>query len=200
MYDGRMKKALAFRFFVWVAFAMIFLSGAARAQGNLVINGGFESPNTGWEGVYMTWQPTQPVGNVRSGNFVGAVIDVSRISQKPMSQRLSTEPMVPYLLEFSLRSARAGSVYNEDPLPVTVKWDSHTVGDSINLNTSSWQTFRVNLTAESTATDLSFVTLGYTVNWIDDISVTAVPEPTSVTLGTAAALATIIFRRKRNAP
>ena len=181
-----MKKPAASAFLL--AFAMILLTGlhaVSRAQGDLVVNGGFESPNTGWEGVYMTWQPTQPLGNVRSGNFVGAVIDVSRIHQKPMSQRLSTEPMVPYLLEFSLRSARQGSIYNEDPWPVTVKWGSQTVGDFLNLDTTKWQTFRVNVTAESTATDLSFVTLGYTVNWIDDISVTAVPEPSVVALAVA---------------
>jgi hypothetical protein len=160
------------------------LSGASRAQGNLVVNGGFELSG-GWQGTFAYMHPLEPAGYVKEGTVVGGLYN-----NEPLFQRLSTEPATPYVLEFSLRSDAPG------PPPVTVKWGTQTLGDFTNPSTTDWQTFRRDVTAEAAVTELSFVTLGG--NWlVDAVSVTAVPEPTTVSLGMVAAVAMIVYRRKR---
>src|ERR1051325_655766 len=142
-----MKKPAASAFLL--AFAMILLTGlpaVSRAQGNLVVNGGFVSiPPTGWKGNYGSIYTYDPVSTAKEGRGVGAFLIF-----EPISQQLPTEPFVPYLLEFSLISQR-------DDHPVKVTWGSQTVGNFLNGHTTQWRTFRANVTAETSSTELSFV-------------------------------------------
>ncbi|HUS33924.1 MAG TPA: hypothetical protein VM680_01105 [Verrucomicrobiae bacterium] len=137
---------------------------------------------------------TLPAYFVKEGRVVGAVVDVRGIGNQPMLQRLSTEPSIPYVLEFSLLSGQGNLGGQDPPLPVTVRWGSQTLGDFSNPSTTEWQTFQLNVAAESRVTELSFMTLGTTWQLIDEISVTAVPEPTPVNLAITALAAMAMFR------
>jgi hypothetical protein len=188
MQNTTMKIRARSIFSLQLAFALSLLSNASHAQGNLVINGDFETmnPTAGWSGTYGNLFSVDPVSSAKEGRGMGGLFNNERLSQQ-----LSAEPFIPYRLEFSLRSGVEGN------RPVTVSWGSQTLGDFSNPDTSQWRTFRLDVTAETPLTKLSFYTTG--PNWmIDAVSVTAVPEPTTVTLAVVAGVAMTACRRKRN--
>jgi hypothetical protein len=166
------------------------------AQGNLVANGGFESLFAGWEG---TWGYLDHADFAYEGTVVGVVIDIGSSSvNQTMHQLLSTEPAVPYVLRFSLLSGagRAGEQSPPGASPVLVKWGNQTIGQFANASTTSWKSYQFNVTANSLQTELNFASIGTRYQLIDDISVTAVPEPTTTALLIGGAGLVYTFQRR----
>lgn len=167
----------------------------AKAQ-NLVVNGGFEAGPSGWTGSlgYDT-----NVTFALDGRGVAVVMDLSSSSvNQTMTQILSTEPQMPYLLRFSLYSG-FGRVGENTPgnSPVKVTWGNEVVAQVFSP-VNAWHSFQYNLTALSSQTILNFESLGAHYQFIDGISVTAIPEPhtTCLLISSAAALGLSVLMEK----
>jgi hypothetical protein len=164
-----------------------------HAQGNLVRNGGFEQLISDWQGTHGT---QEGVDYAFEGTVVAIVMDRGSSSiNKTMYQLLSTEPMAPYVLRFSLLApnGRVGEIGG--PAPVEVRWGGTNIAQVRNASATTWRTFEYELVAQSSITELNFESLGRNPSFIDGISVTAVPEPSSAILFASALVAVIVRRR-----
>jgi hypothetical protein len=161
---------------------------------NLVGNGGFEQGLAVWGGAYSAG----PADYAFEGTSIGTVYDRGSSSvDKTMYQVLSTEPLVPYRLRFSLLApvGRVGEV--GPPSPVQIRWDGTNVAQVTSTSATVWQTFEYALVAKSSVTELNFESLGRNPTFIDAISVTVIPEPSCVALLLAAALFVLVAGRCR---
>lgn len=115
-----------------------------------------------------------------------------------MHQTLSTQPAVPYILRFSLLSGlgRAGEQNPPGPSPVFVTWGSQAIGQFTNPSNATWAMYQFNVIAASSQTELNFACLRTRWQLIDGISVTAVPEPSTVALLAVGSAALIVARRR----
>lgn len=159
------------------------------AQGNIVLNGGFENLFAAWQG---TFGYIDRANFALEGEVVGVVTDLGSSSiNQTMHQILPTDPNVPYVLRFSLLSGagRAGEQSPPGASLVRVKWGEDTIGLFANESVSEWKSYEFSLTADSSQTELNFASLGERFQLIDSISVTAVPEPSPIALATLGALA-----------
>jgi len=173
---------------------------SAMAQGNIVLNGDFESGFGGWLGTYGYIDRANFAYN---GSHVGVVMDLRSSSvNQTMYQPLSTEPNQQYQLRFSLLSGagRAGEQSPPGASPVRVTWGGNVIGTLWNGSVSDWVSYEFLVQATSAETRLGFQSLGTRFQLIDGISVAAVPEPPLLTLvaaGTAALLTEGIRKRRK---
>jgi hypothetical protein len=152
--------------------------GAQSAAGvNIVQNGAFDSPNgtgvPGWTYPGYLWVPGYPPG-ADGGPFVGV--------NGYMSQVLPTQPGQSYLLQFSIRATMPGIIQG-GPYGISVSWGSR---DPLRYNLTSdfehWVPVQALLTAASTETLLSFTQPYGAWPYLDAVSVTAIPEPGTLSL------------------
>ena len=198
--------------------------GTSLRAANLVSNGGFEEPDIGDDGGgegFWTFKPGEPLGawNVESGN-IDLVARAGRFGWQQIEggqsvdlagspgagviyQDLATVPGQQYLLRFALSgnpvanipTVKAVEVHWGDTLVDTPTFDI--TGRSV--QDMGWTYREYTLTAPADTTRLRFLspisTDGGAV--IDDVSVTAVPEPAACAaalMGTGA-----LLRRRRRA-
>ena len=188
------------------ALAVLGMLFAISASANLVENGSFETPditNGGGIGGYGSSSTWQVYSNGQVDNWNGSNIEIwesgfngviaadgnqfIELNSHPSTdgaysifQNLATEIGQQYSLTFSYRARR-----NNDEAFWVALDDGVTLGTVLNDHiTRAWREFSYNFTANSSNTTLTFTTLtrGTLGNFIDDVKVTAVPEPSSLVL------------------
>jgi hypothetical protein len=156
-------------------FVTAALSTPSRAD--VVINGGFETGNfTGWTGglpndIVFSGIPNSAY--VHTGNF-GVGFGSSGLPLSTLSQTLTTVASTTYDVSFWLNSS--GLTPNE----VSLAWGGTTIFDQTNISANGWKQYSFIETASSNSTLLAFGLRqdeGY--SGLDDVSVAAVPEPST---------------------
>lgn len=165
------------------AIAAIFAVGAANAGAgpNLVANGGFETGDfTGWTTFGSANDLLHNIGvddhMPQSGTY-GAWFG----PEKPagISQALATAAGQSYLVSFWTAS-EADILGNTIPNSAQFGWGNTTPWSVTNANVSGYVQHSFNLTASSASTQLTFTFTNIPGFWdLDNVSVTAVPEPSS---------------------
>jgi hypothetical protein len=179
--------------------AWLTFTGSAHAV-NLVSNGGFETGDfTGW-----TLQGTQStlfnVADVlsHSGTYSMFFAELEADDDQ-IQQTVPTTIGQQYSLEFWLLNSTDGNLgLGDDGLKVI--WEGNTVFDlkPIDAPLGVWTPYSLPLTATGNGSNLRIG--GFDVPfaiYLDDISLTAVPEPGSVALATLSAIGFFAWRRRQ---
>ena len=161
----------------WLSLGMLLMGGLlsppdSLADGNIVLNGGFNSPNgttiPGWTYPGFMWDYGNPPG-ADGGAFVGL--------SEYISQVLPTQPRQSYLLQFSIRAALP-FIGQGGPYGIGVSWDSQAaVVYDMTSDLNSWIMEQEVVTASSAGTLLEFTQPYGAMPYLDAVSVTAIPEP-----------------------
>ena len=157
---------------------MLFVSlESVKAQGNLILNGTFDSDLSEWTTVgVVNWEP-----------WYGGSASLSGPSSS-ISQTI-------YNLDVGTTYIVSGDYYSVDgwaPLNVSVDGFSQ-----LYVATSSWQSFSFSFTASSPTVTLSFLVDQKVICSLDNISMFAVPEPNSLCLLGMGAASSLFFLRRR---
>jgi hypothetical protein len=177
------------------ACVLAMASGVSRAQ--VVVNGGFETGNlTGWTSV-GTWGVVSNASNVDAGSFsAGASSNGNTLSQTVTG----LTPGGSYVLSFDYT--------NRDPNPsptndFSVQWNGVTVYSVTNVPAGTgspigYTSGSVPVTAPGVSSPLKFTSDEPVSFWLlDQVKLTAVPEPTTLALTGVAAVAGLWVRRRR---
>ena len=195
---------------------MTLASNPAAATTNIVTNGGFENPNIpgGSFGIFPGipgWSllpgsrgsGIEVQDNVAGSPFTGnQFVELDSNGVTGIYQDLATDIGQTYKLEFAF-SPRPGVAQNI----TNIKWGGSLVdtlsASGVGLPNTNWKTFSYDLVANSSITRLSFDNLTELSDslgsYIDDVKVTAVPEPASMLglLAFGAFGATSLIKRKQ---
>jgi hypothetical protein len=178
------------------AFAAFLIPSIASAD--LVFNGGFELGDfTGW---ILSGNPIRGMvdtANPHSGTFAADLTALD--SPSFMEQMLATTPGAMYDLTYFLDVSKpftSGTV-----VEFLTQLNGVTVFDHTNIPPQPYTRYSFPFLATGTSTDLKF---GFRYDagslFLDDISVNAVPEPSSVWLGLlVTAFAIVVVRRRQPA-
>lgn len=167
---------------ILLAVALLFGSSGRARAGNLVVNGGFETGNfNGWTLETGPGVPGDPgftfVSNdlPHSGTFAAKLGPQNSLGF--LSQSLTTVPGGKYDLDFWVQSD------GDTPNEFQATFDGNMIFDLKNLPSSPYTEHRFVVTATSASTTLRF---GFRNDpgflHLDDVSVSATPEPASLTL------------------
>jgi Protein of unknown function (DUF642)/PEP-CTERM motif len=197
--------------------AILGLSPASgHAQGNLVVNGSFEANGgsfNGWTVDNFTGDLFQgypgvfvaPATNAPDGIYIAGF----QIWGGEISQTFSTVPGADYALSFSaIELQGANSTYvSAGSLSAALNFTSSvSIQNGNGPNNTIWDSFNFIFQASSTNTTFSFYCVPqhiflndyFGADSLDDVSITAVPEPSSVALlGTSLIGGLVCLRRKR---
>lgn len=182
---------LKLRLLVGCTFAALLIPGAASAD--LVYNGGFETGDfTGW---ILSGNPIPgavDTVNPHSGLYAADLTALG--SPSFMEQLLATSPGVMYDLTYFLDvSTPTGS----GDIEFLTQVNGVTLFDQTNLPPQPYTRYSFPFVATSASTDLKF---GFRYDagslFLDDISVTTAPEPSSIWLGFLVTAFAIVFIRR----
>jgi hypothetical protein len=181
---------------VLTVLTLLLLPHLATAQGNLVVNGGFDTDISGWiltNGASYNSLFGNPVGSVALYN--PGSTDASTASQEINS-------LTPGILYAVSGDYMRGAISGVTDSGFGVALDGVYLFETTALTNYNWYNFIFDYTATSTSALLSLSTLigekgnGYT---IDNIAMYAVPEPSSLCLiGLGGILSAMLFRKRRN--
>lgn len=180
-----------------IAGALMLAFSGSQLWAITVVNGGFEDPGfvTGWNivdgGDMVLIAGSTPYGNqhLEIGGFGGA-------TQNSIDQVIGGfTPSLTYRLEFSIASQwanqnGASGAEVEVSFPAGSSTPSQTFLAPPVPNWASWVTYTYDFVATSALVDLQFmqITNGFDDVGIDNISITGVPEPSTLVLGGLGAL------------
>ena len=175
------------------AFAALLIPGVASAD--LVFNGGFETGDfTGW---ILSGNPIPgkvDMVNPHSGLYAADLTALG--SPSFMEQFLATSPGVTYDLTYFLDVSKPPS---SGVIEFFTQVNRVTLFDQTNIPPQAYTRYSFPFMATGTSTDLKF---GFRYDagsfFLDDISVTAVPEPSSIWLGVVVTAFTIVLIRRRH--
>jgi hypothetical protein len=157
---------------VVAALAFCFCPFSTNAQGALVQNGQFNSPDgmsiPGWSYPGYVWVPG---GGADGGPYVG-------VSQY-ISQSLPTAPGQDYLLQFSIKPVTPG-IGQAGPYGIGVSWGSQQPVVYQMTTSPGWTMHQLLVTAESANTVLEFTQPYGAWPYLDAVSVVPVPEPSTL--------------------
>jgi hypothetical protein len=178
------------------------LGVAPASAASLVVNGGFETGDfTGWtltgDTGFSSVVSDLPVP--QSGMF-GASFGPFQTTGG-ISQTLTTVAGTTYVLDFWLQ-AEVDPLGAAGPNSFAATWGGATVKSLLNSPAFGYQHLTFNVTATSASTDLAFNFRNDPAFWdLDNVSVTAVPEPeTWALLGLGLAAIAAVRRRRRAHP
>ena len=185
------NKRTCLSFFVSLFFTFFFLVSAAVASPFLVTNGGFET------GDFTGWTQSGNTGNTsvvndplyaHTGSYSAWFGPVGSLGY--ISQTLATTPGGQYLISFWLLDSG-------QPNELQVQWGGNTLFDQLNVPDQGYTLYSLLTTATSPSTTL---TLGFQndVSYfvLDDVSVSPVPEPATLSLFAAGLAGLGLVRRK----
>lgn len=159
----------------WAGGVAVALAAASAAHANQVVNGGFETGDfSGWSTVIGPFSGVDAVA-AHSGSFGAFTGEFDTVGT--ISQDIATVAGTSYSVEFWLRSD------GETPNRFFVSWDGVALMDATDLAAFPYTHYVLNAVAAGATTTLQFGFRndnGFTE--FDDISVTAVPEPSSYVL------------------
>ena len=206
-----------------LAVAALCSVSSAFAATNIVVDGSFESASAGSLGfaTYPSiagWTSTGGGIEVRD-NVVGTAedgvnfVELDSTQNSSMSQTLTTVVGQTYALSFYY-SNRAVSPYNGQlpggVVPVSSDGLSVSYGEGVvtvgvlptnSTHDNVWTLYTTEFTATSTSTVLTFAALGTSDSFgtsLDNVSVTAVPEPAQLAMMGAGLLVVAGLARRRN--
>lgn len=169
---------------------------AAPASAAIVVNGGFETGDfTGWlqsgDNTFTSVSSQAPVP--QSGTF-GASFGPSPIGG--ISQALATVAGTTYILDFWLQ-AETDPLGGFAPNSFQATWNGATVSSLLNSPAFNYKHLTFNVVATSASSTLAFAFRDDPAFWdLDNVSVTAVPEPETWAL-IGLGLAVLAARRRR---
>lgn len=186
------------------AAAALGLTFSASAHASLIINGGFEDTDVnngnggwqwydssnvdGWDGSNIEiWNDFGAIGPFEGNQHAELNAHPSNGDAFSIFQTFITEPGAVYELFFAYGARRSDS----ESFQVDVDGDTSLLSRLMDDHTvNNWSTFSYRFTADSTTTTLRFSSVtpatGTVGNFLDGVSVVAVPAPgTLLLLGTA---------------
>ncbi|MDP4721753.1 MAG: DUF642 domain-containing protein [Akkermansiaceae bacterium] len=191
-------------------FAMALLAAGGAHAASIVVNGGFEgsaadAAPTGWTitGTTEPWVRVSPSSGITAFEGSQQLQFRGNTGDTSISQALTTVALTEYDLSFALAALNGPAGLS---VLVTVTSGGGTLGDlfsetftfaSINAYTTYDRTF----TASNTTSTLRFLETSSNTDgkdpYLDDVSVTAVPEPSAFTL-LGIGLVALMLRRRRS--
>ncbi len=173
---------------VLITLALSNLPQLAAAQGNLVVNGGFDGPD-GWTFAFPAYY------NVKNGNPPPDVV-LDGESATASQTINSLNPGITYVVSGDYQWNGGSST---DP-SLGVALDGVYLFETAAPADANWHSFNFDYTATSTSALLSLAAInGAEVHYsIDNISMEAVPEPSSLCLiGVGGIMSALFFRSRR---
>ena len=179
----------------------------ATAAPNLIVNGGFEAGIFGWQG---TWGYYDQSPNPVSGTRVGVLVDIGHSSVgQTMYQHVPTTPGLTYEINFALRLPDLMEVSPGDFVPVvgdsrggsttiSLRIDESPIASIPVTNRDNWSFYTFDFTATQTSTKVNFFNPS-SLAWpfIDEVTMTVVPEPQPAALLGLAIVILAAFRLKQ---
>jgi hypothetical protein len=179
-------------------------------SGNLLLNSSFENGFTGWNGTYGIWSTQFNPGPI-SGSHAGVVA----AGQNAMTQTFATQPGVSYDIRFYERIPELdvhGIPVEGDstggPAELRVRWNGQELQRLVFQNRTSWDIQTIRFTATTSSSQLEFLAPTFVTGtslrsadtFVDDISVVAVPEPSTIALLVAGMVLVRVRRTMRPSP
>lgn len=175
--------------------AVALLAGSA-AHAELVTNGGFEiGQGDGWtlsgNTVFSFFDGYAPQSGSMAAAFGAPPADPAGLSQT-----LATTAGGLYRLSFWLQNGEAGTA--DQPNFFSLNWDGGAVEAQLdNAAAFAYTQYSYTFAASSSSTELAFSFGNFASYWdLDNVSVTAVPEPSSAALLALGLLACGLARRR----
>jgi len=181
---------------VLITMMLLISLESVRAQGNLILNGTFDTDLSGWTIVNdVEWYSYPPGGEWATIYGSGNPSSLSSISQTIYNLDVGTTYIVSgdYLSILSPTGYSLG-VSVDDGVP-QFYYGGNEGGSQV-----PWQNFSFSFTASSPTVTLKFTAFDYSVkDWvaIDNISMFAVPEPNTLCLLGMGATSALFFLRRR---
>jgi hypothetical protein len=181
------------------ALALLLLPQLATAQGNLVVNGGFDTSADGWTLTNGAFWPF--LGN--PGYAVGLDNPTPSPSTEPTASQIVTglTPGYSYLVsgDYQEGKDRGGGSPSDPSFGVAI--DGIFLFEAVTQGNGDWQSFSFYYTAASSSVLLSLSSQinGTGVEYaIDNISMQAVPEPNSLCLiGIGGIMSAMFFKNRK---
>jgi Carbohydrate binding domain len=155
------------------------LGGVEQVKANLVVNGGFETGDfTGWTtgpNSYPMYIVTSPVN---SGSYAAQIAGYSSFPDTLIQQTIPTTLGQNYTLSFWREVDGGGPTISLD-----VKWNGSAIFSELNTGAQPYQQF--SFTVQGTGSDtIEFICANDpSFTYLDDVSLTPVPEPSTVIAG-----------------
>ena len=180
---------------VAAAALLVGVNQSIQAQ-SILQNGGFETGDfTGWNTVNKS--EFLSVDDGSSSLFIpydGSYYALFGGSGDSIDQAVVTTPGAAYDISYSLNASYATS-------DILVSWDGAPLSSLTSYNSgqvnNGWVNFDFQVTASSALTDLAFTYNNGPAMGIDDVSITSVPEPSTLALAGLGSLALLVLRHRR---
>jgi hypothetical protein len=168
-----MKKTLI----LVAASVCLFAASSAHAQGDLVLNGGFETGDlTSWVNVFPTHPVAVVAGNAHSGTYALQMVSPPPNGGSSEVYQNLTLAAVPTVVDFWAETTGNGTF--------SVFLDSQLVRFGSIPGATGYTEYTYTVTPTAGVGELNFEWTSANTLYLDDVSVTPVPEPTTMMMTT----------------